>query len=105
MMAPKKFDQEIRVQVTKRLPKRDVLSIVNDFIHQQITFAVSQHDSEYEVWRQILPGDLPRVKNRKDGMTPAGVIAADLEDLEERNFVCIWELGQLVYGDFNPGSH
>ena len=95
------YDGKIRVQVTKRLPKRDIVSVVKDFMHQGLTFAVSQHKSEYEVWREILPGDLPRVKNRKEGMTPAGVIAEDMDDLDSRNFICIWEEGSLIYGDFD----
>lgn len=95
-----KYDDLIRVQVTKRLPKREIESIVNDFIAQSLTFAVSQIDNEYEVWRQILPGDQPRIKNRKEGMTMAGVIEEDEKDLEERNFISIWEKGKQVYGQF-----
>jgi hypothetical protein len=95
---PKPFEETIRVQVTKRLPRKEVISVVKDFAQQKLTFAVSRHKAEYEVWRQILPGDLPRIKNRKDGMTPAGVIAEDEHDLNSRNFICIWEEGNLVYG-------
>ncbi|RJP21889.1 MAG: hypothetical protein C4527_22820 [Candidatus Omnitrophota bacterium] len=101
MMPSEKYENEIRVQVTKRLPKRDIQSIVKDFAEQRLTFAVSQINSDFEVWRQILPGDLPRVKNRKDGMTPAGVIEEDVEDLSQRNFVCIWDQGELVFGDMD----
>ncbi|MEW6235105.1 MAG: hypothetical protein AB1656_06935 [Candidatus Omnitrophota bacterium] len=100
MKFSKKYDAEIRVQVTKRLPKRDIRSVVKDFIRQGLTFAISQHDAEYEVWRQILPGDRPRVKNRKDGMIPAGIIEEDRNDLEGRNFVCVWDQGERVEGDF-----
>lgn len=95
------FDERIRVQVTKRLPKREIASVIKDFVGQGLTFAVSQHKSEYEVWREILPGDLPRIKNRKEGMTPAGVIAEDMTDLQSRNFICIWDQGNLVFGDFD----
>ncbi len=98
-MPTKKYESEIRVQVTKRLPRRDIQSVIDQFVKQHLTFAVSQVNSDYEVWRQILPGDLPRVKNKKDGMTPAGVIEEDTEDLVHRNFVCIWDQGELVYGD------
>lgn len=96
-----KYQDEIKVQVTKRLPKREIASVVRDFIDQRLTFAVSQHEAEYEVWRQVLPGDRPRVKNRKEGMVPAGIIEEDLEDLNERNFVCIWDHGKKVAGDFD----
>lgn len=99
MISPVKYDENIRVQVTKRLPKKEIYSIVQHFLKQGITFAVSRNDGEYEVWRQILPGDEPRVKNRKEGMTPSGVIAQDKKDLEQRNFVCIWDEGKLVFGD------
>lgn len=92
------YKDQIRVQVTKRLPKKEIRSIVRQFIEQGLTFAVSRHDTEYEVWREVFPDDEPRVKNRKDGMTPAGVIAQDLKDLEQRNFICIWEKGKVVYG-------
>lgn len=93
------YINKIRVQVTKRLSKQDVKSVVSDFVRQRLTFAVSKHNSDYEVWRQILPGDEPRVKNRKDGMTPAGVITEDPDELQERNFICVWDTGQLVEGD------
>ncbi|MBZ0258913.1 hypothetical protein K8I31_22815 [bacterium] len=93
------YTNKIRVQVTKRLSKQDVKSVVSDFVRQRLTFAVSKHNSDYEVWRQILPGDEPRIKNRKDGMTPAGVITEDPDELQERNFICVWEMGQLVEGD------
>jgi len=96
-----KFNEIIRVQVTKRLPKRELSSVIESFIRQGLTFAVSQRDKEYEVWRQILPGDEPRIKNRKEGMTMFGVIEQDIEDLESRNFVCIWEQGKPVYGQFD----
>ncbi|MBN2327345.1 MAG: hypothetical protein JXR73_09320 [Candidatus Omnitrophica bacterium] len=92
------YDDKIKVQVTKRLPKKDIRSVVRQFIEQKLTFAVSRHDSEYEVWREVFPDDEPRIKNRKDGMTPAGVIAQDKKDLEQRNFVCIWDKGHIVYG-------
>lgn len=100
-MIKRSYDQDIRVQVTKRLPKDEIHSVINDFVNKRLTFAVSKHNSDYEVWRQILPGDQPRVKNRKDGMTPDGVITQDPEELEQRNFVCVWEQGELVLGDFN----
>ncbi|MDP8245350.1 MAG: hypothetical protein P9L94_14795 [Candidatus Hinthialibacter antarcticus] len=93
------YTRNIRVQVTKRLSKQDVKSIVSDFVKQRLTFAVSKHNSDYEVWRQILPGDEPRIKNRKDGMTPTGVITEDPDELQERNFICVWDAGQLVEGD------
>ncbi len=99
MIQSNKYDKEIRVQVTKRLPKREIQSVIHDFEGQHLTFAVSQIDSDYEIWRQILPGDEPRIKNRKEGMTPAGVIEEDDEDLAQRNFVCIWEQGKLVFGN------
>ncbi len=94
------FDQQIRVQVTKRLPKKEIHSIIREFIRQKLTFAVSKHDSEYEVWRQILPGDRPREKNRKDGMVPSGVIEQNLHDLDQRNFICVWNHGKIVKGKF-----
>ncbi len=93
------YTKHIRVQVTKRLSKSDVKSIVSDFVSQRLTFALSKHNSDYEVWRQILPGDEPRIKNRKDGMTPAGVITEDPEELNERNFICVWDHGAIVQGD------
>ena len=99
MKATVKFEDEIRVQVTKRLAKDEIRSIVQGFIRQGLTFAISRHNSDFEVWRQILPGDTLRVKNRKDGMMPNGVIEQDATDLEARNFVCIWENGKLVYGN------
>lgn len=95
------YQEQIKVQVTKRLPKKEIRSIVRQFIDQKITFAVSRHDSEYEVWREVFPDDEPRVKNRKDGMTPSGVIAQDEKDLEQRNFICIWEKGMIVYGNID----
>lgn len=99
MQTVKKYEEEIKVQVTKRLSRDDIGSVVDCFIQQRLTFAVSRHKSDFEVWRQVLPGDKPRVKNRKDGMTPDGVIEQDINDLKNRNFVCIWENGDLVYGD------
>ena len=98
-MTTNHFEDRIRVQVTKRLSKRDVQSIVEDFTRQGLTFAVSRLKSDYEVWREILPGDQPRIKNRKDGMSFAGIIAEDKNDLEQRNFICIWDHGNLVHGD------
>lgn len=98
MKSRDEYKEQIKVQVTKRLPKKEIRSIVRQFIEQGLTFAVSRHDSEYEVWREIFPDDEPRVKNRKDGMTPAGVIAQDKKDLEQRNFICIWERGKVVFG-------
>ncbi|MBI1389486.1 MAG: hypothetical protein GC154_13670 [bacterium] len=92
------LEDDIRVQVTKKLTRDDIQSIVRDFVKQRLTFAVSKHDSDYEVWRQVLPGDQPRVKNRKDGMTPDGVISQDPDELNQRNFVCVWEEGKLVEG-------
>ncbi|MGI6455698.1 MAG: hypothetical protein ACOX5R_08740 [bacterium] len=100
-MDAKRYHEIIRVQVSKRLPKKAIRSIVKDLANQQLTFAISQKDSEYEVWREILPGDQPRVKNRKDGMTLAGIIEIDEKDLQERNFICIWEHGRLVAGNFD----
>jgi hypothetical protein len=99
VIAIQKYENDIKVQVTKRLARKDVYSIIKHFLGQRITFAVSKYDGEYEVWRQILPGDEPRVKNRKEGMTPSGVIAQDKKDLQQRNFVCIWDHGELVYGN------
>ncbi|HOJ62524.1 MAG TPA: hypothetical protein PK878_19770 [bacterium] len=100
MKTEKNYEGQIQVQVTKRLPKKDLYSIVQQFVNQKLTFAVSKHATEYEIWRQILPGDQPRVKNRKEGMTPAGVISQD-EDLARRNFVCIWDKGKPVYGNLD----
>lgn len=97
-MIKRNYDEDIRVQVTKRLPKDELRTVIEDFVRQGITFAISKHNSDYEIWRQILPGDRPRVKNRKDGMTPDGVISQDPEELEQRNFVCIWENGEMVEG-------
>ena len=91
------YNRVIRVQVTKRIPKRATQSIIRQFIQQGLTFALSQHESDYEIWREILPGDRPRVKNRKDGMIPCGIITEDDLDLDQRNFVCIWDQGKLVY--------
>lgn len=101
MMATQKreYNSDIRVQVTKRLSKDDIRSVVNDFVRQGLTFAVSKHNSDYEVWREILPGDQPRIKNRKDGMTPDGVITEDPDELKQRNFICVWDHGELVVGD------
>lgn len=101
-MKPKKsFEDEIRVLVSKRLSKDDIEPIVDRFVQQRLTFAVSKIKTGYEVWRQILPGDEPRIKNRKEGMTPGGIIEQDQEYLGNRNFVCIWEQGEPVFGDPN----
>lgn len=99
MVPIKQFDEQIRVLVTKRLPKDEIAPIVQRFVKQQMTFAVCKVKSSYEVWRQIMPGDQPRVKNRKEGMTPNGIIEQDKEDVENRNFICIWDHGKPVYGD------
>lgn len=98
-MIKRAYHDDIKVQVTKRLNKEEITSIINDFENKGLTFAVSKHNNDYEIWRQVLPGDQPRVKNRKDGMTPDGVITQDESELDQRNFVCIWDSGNLVEGD------
>ncbi len=92
--------EAITVPVTKRLPKCQLHGIVSDFENRKLTFAVSRHKSEYELWREVLPGDRPRMKNRKEGMAFAGVIAQDNTELDERNFVCIWQEGERIFGEF-----
>ncbi len=92
------YETQIKVQVTKRLPKKELRGVISQFINQGLTFAVSRHESEFEVWREVFPDDEPRIKNRKDGMTPAGVISEDEKDLDQRNFICIWENGEIVFG-------
>ena len=92
--------ESIRVPVTKRLPKCQLDNVIDDFVRRKVTFAVSRHKSEYTIWREVLPGDRPRTKNRKEGMAIAGVIAQDSEELDERNFVCVWEGGEKIFGEF-----
>ncbi len=91
---------EIRVPVTKRLPKCQLSGIIDDFVQRKVTFAVSRHKSEYEIWREVLPGDRPRTKNKKEGMAIAGVIANEEDELNKRNFICVWKSGERVFGEF-----
>lgn len=99
-MTAREFQEVIRVPVTKRLPKCQLGDIVDDFVRRKVTFAVSRHKSEYEIWREVLPGDRPRMKNRKEGMSVAGVITEDPSELDQRNFICVWREGELVFGEF-----
>lgn len=92
--------ESIRVPVTKRLPKCQLNGIVSEFSNRGLTFAISRCKNEYEVWREVLPGDRPRIKNRKEGMAIAGVIVDDSMELEKRNFICVWEKGKRIEGEF-----
>ena len=103
MNLPKKYsryERNIRVIVTKRLSKKDISTIIRDFINKNMTFAVSEYKSEFELWREILPGDLFKSRKSIHDGSPGAVIETEEKVLNRRDFVCIWNRGMEVFGNF-----
>jgi len=99
---PSIYDRDIRIIVSKRLAKKDLHSIIRDFIKQKLTFAISKVGKEFEIWRGILDDDSK--KSKQFGATPSSIIEMSSNILSTRNFVCIWDHGRVVFGSFKIGD-
>jgi len=94
------YKNQIRIPVTKRLSKKDMKSVIEDFQTKKLTFAVSKIGTEFELWREVLSDDKFMEKTDNNIIIYSKNIKITDNLLNSRKFICIWKRGKIVYGEF-----